>query len=548
MRRLRGGIRQRLTELCRPDGSIAQTSEDVLAEATRYFGVLQTATRDVDETPPLDGDLDRTDIGPGGDRAPLLDKITDDLVGEILARTPKKRAKGADGLMGETLRCLPPRGVTLVARLFRAFWSHGMPAFMKHRLTILLYKKGDARHLKNWRPIGLVKALSKAYTSTMKEVIYAYVEEHGILSAAQNGFREIRGSEQALRLLTSVLEDAAVARRDVGLTYIDFSSGFNTVPHDGLVLVMRMLGIPTDAVAAVSDLYTSATTSVSVPQGHTDPIPVGTGTIQGDPLGPLLWALFKSGWKGIQKLLILALYEPLVLRVDFRELLQLRVHLHLVLVAEADAEVLVRGGVGQAGSFDHRRLDLAPEVRVVGELEDALQMRAAQRAALRRSQRLSRQHGDGPDELGDVRVATLGSRIHDLLQTSARLPRLHYEYQRKRRETGSGFPGIVFVIAKANLEELLQARGVGVFQALARVREQVHALIVLQVEPPLGDQAVQRQRSREGEAVREVRCVAVEIGLALRLDEAFATTVRGALRGLREKVEKHRVATVIIRD
>ena len=292
MRRLRGGIRQRLTELCRPDGSTARTPEDVLAEATRYFGVLQTATRDVDETPPWDGDLDRTAIGPGGDRAPLLDKITDDLVGEILARTPKKRAKGADGLMGETLRCLPPRGVALVARLFRAFWSHGMPAFMKRSLTILLYKKGDARHLKNWRPIGLVSALSKAYTSTMKEVIYAYVEEHGILSAAQYGFREMRGSEQALRLLTSALEDAAVARRDIGLTYIDFSSAFNTVPHDGLVRVMGMLGIPTDAVAAVSDLYTSATTSVCIPQGHTDPIPVGTGTIQGDPLSPLLWALF----------------------------------------------------------------------------------------------------------------------------------------------------------------------------------------------------------------------------------------------------------------
>ena len=88
MRRLRGGIRQWLTELCRPDGSIARTSEDVLAEL-QCFGVLQTATRDVDGRLPWT----ETSTGPIGRGAaePLLDsQITDGLAVRYWPAPPER--------------------------------------------------------------------------------------------------------------------------------------------------------------------------------------------------------------------------------------------------------------------------------------------------------------------------------------------------------------------------------------------------------------------------------------------------------------------------
>ena len=40
--------------------------------------------------------------------------------------------------------------------------------------------------------------------------------------------------------------------------YIDFSSAFDTVGHDKLLLIMRSLGFPEDCIEAVKDLYTDA--------------------------------------------------------------------------------------------------------------------------------------------------------------------------------------------------------------------------------------------------------------------------------------------------
>jgi hypothetical protein len=93
-------------------------------------------------------------------------------------------------------------------------------------------------------------------------------------------------------MVTGVLEDTTLAKRDINLTYVDFSSAFNTVPHSALLEVMRRKGFPEDAIAAVGAIYSESVTSVLTPYGRTRPSPILRGTIQGDCLSPLLWNIF----------------------------------------------------------------------------------------------------------------------------------------------------------------------------------------------------------------------------------------------------------------
>ena len=87
------------------------------------------------------------------------------------------------------------------------------------------------------------------------------MEEEGILSESQQGFRPMRGVTDAIRMATSAIEDAYLAHQDLHITYVDFFRAFNTVSHDGLKRLLTLLGFPEDAVAVVCSIYEEATTS-----------------------------------------------------------------------------------------------------------------------------------------------------------------------------------------------------------------------------------------------------------------------------------------------
>jgi hypothetical protein len=58
-----------------------------------------------------------------------------------------------------------------------------------------------------------------------------------------------------------------------------------------LVRVLDFLGLPHDFTRLISNLYSGASTSFVTPHGLTPPIGIKRGTLQGDPLSPLLFDL-----------------------------------------------------------------------------------------------------------------------------------------------------------------------------------------------------------------------------------------------------------------
>jgi hypothetical protein len=70
------------------------------------------------------------------------------------------------------------------------------------------------------------------------------------------------------------------------------TEAFDTISHDKLLCVLYDLGLPTDAIEVVKDLYMGAQTRIQTPYGLTAPIPIDRGTIQGDSLSPFLFILY----------------------------------------------------------------------------------------------------------------------------------------------------------------------------------------------------------------------------------------------------------------
>ncbi|KAJ9507208.1 hypothetical protein QJQ45_004805 [Haematococcus lacustris] len=213
---------------------------------------------------------------------------------ECISRLSGGKAPGPDGIENEIIKMLPWEMRDTIHQLFIIMWATGCtPTTWKTSDTCLLYKdKGQETDLNAYRPVGLANTIYKLWTSLITKALYEYAEANGMLSNCQAGFRSHRDTTQQLQMLVMALEDAKLAKVDIYALLVDFTSAFNTTCQDKLLWIMHDLGFPTDATDAVKDLYTGATTRFKTPYGHTDPVPVDRGTIQGDSLSPFLFLVY----------------------------------------------------------------------------------------------------------------------------------------------------------------------------------------------------------------------------------------------------------------
>jgi hypothetical protein len=128
--------------------------------------------------------------------------------------------------------------------------------------TVLIPKKGDPLLIKNKRPIALANTLYKLYTSHITLNIVLYSEQAHIFTEAQEGYLRQRNTERQLQNVLHAIEDAGLTSRDLFLLYIDFTSAFNTIDHDKLLMIMCDLGYPDDLIEVVANLYSRATTRI----------------------------------------------------------------------------------------------------------------------------------------------------------------------------------------------------------------------------------------------------------------------------------------------
>ena len=204
------------------------------------------------------------------------------------------KSPGPDGIENELLKMMPRQFKECIHMLFILMWATGItPDDWKESVTILLEKEGkDGTRIENNRPIGLLDTIYKLWTKLITRAVYDYAEQFGILSTTQKGFRRYANTMDQLQMLVMALEDARLTGQNIYKIQVDFSKAFDMMDHDKMLQVIYDLGIPTDAIDVIKNLYTGASTRVKWgATGITDPISQNRGTIQGDSLSPLLFTL-----------------------------------------------------------------------------------------------------------------------------------------------------------------------------------------------------------------------------------------------------------------
>jgi hypothetical protein len=117
------------------------------------------------------------------------------------------------------------------------------------------------------------------------------MESRKILSPEQEGFRADFLCDRAITHLGLCMENAHSHKKYIVLCYLDFKEAFPSTNLKYLVRVLKFPGLLANFTRLVTNLYIRATTEFITPHGHISPVGIRRGTLQGDPLSPLLFDL-----------------------------------------------------------------------------------------------------------------------------------------------------------------------------------------------------------------------------------------------------------------
>ena len=82
------------------------------------------------------------------------------------------------------------------------------PSELKLARVVPIYKNGDQQQITNYRPISVTSFFSKVFEKIMCNVLTHFLEENGVISKFQFGFRKTHGTQHATITLVDKVTNA----------------------------------------------------------------------------------------------------------------------------------------------------------------------------------------------------------------------------------------------------------------------------------------------------------------------------------------------------
>ena len=157
---------------------------------------------------------------------------------------------------------------------------------------ISLYKADDTMQFNHYRPVSLLRALSKVFEKVMYSRLISFVNKFSILHENQFGFLKSHSTHMASLTLIDKLVHAIENGEYVKGVFLDFSKAFDMVNHHILLDKLYHYGICGCAHKWLKSYLTNRTQFVTYNSIVSDHQMKKCGVPQGSILGPLLFRVY----------------------------------------------------------------------------------------------------------------------------------------------------------------------------------------------------------------------------------------------------------------
>jgi hypothetical protein len=179
----------------------------------------------------------------------------------------------------------------MLEKIFCKIWDEEIsPTDWQKMLVSPIHKKGDKLDPANYRAISLLSIPGKVFSRILLNKMKAKVEE--ALGESQFGFREGRGTVDAIFVVRQIMEKAKEHQVDIHFHFIDFKAAFDTIWREALWKMLRAIGISSKIVNIIKNLYLDTKCAVVIDGQITNWFTVNVGVRQGCLLSPTLFNIF----------------------------------------------------------------------------------------------------------------------------------------------------------------------------------------------------------------------------------------------------------------
>ena len=151
---------------------------------------------------------------------------------------------------------------------------------------MILFKKGDLKDTKNYRPINLLSHSYKIFTRLLQTRIERTLDENQ--PREQAGFLKGCSTTDRLQVLNQIIEKSNECNLTLCIGFIDYEKVFDTVEHFAIFEALRKTNINETYISILQNIYSQATARIHLDKVVSDEFPIHRGVRQGDPLSPEL--------------------------------------------------------------------------------------------------------------------------------------------------------------------------------------------------------------------------------------------------------------------
>ena len=150
---------------------------------------------------------------------------------------------GVDGIPAKLLKEIVEQISTPLAKFFNLSLEEGIvPSEWKEANITPLFKKGSRNKPANYIVVSLTSLVCKLLETLIRDHMVEFIVKHKLINTSQHGFLKARS---CLAILLCFLEEITKWVDDgspVDVVYLDFQKAFDKVPHQRLLLKLKVHG------------------------------------------------------------------------------------------------------------------------------------------------------------------------------------------------------------------------------------------------------------------------------------------------------------------